>query len=355
MKRYNWGIKELKAYLRESPSSNIICFGSGMVAQHVRDIFQQDELWERVVCFVDNDSDKQKTELAIGDSTFPIVAPLTLCEERYASDIIIILAEYTEAIEAQLAARADFAPQAYIVYSDINRRLLEETFNGEKANLYRLVQRDADTKIPPIIHYCWFGREQMPKEQAAYLQTWRRMCPDYTIMEWNELNYDLNVCRYVREAYETGNYAFVSDYVRMDVIYQYGGIYFDTDVELKKSMDWLRKYSAFFSYGKWPAVNSGCGFGAVPRSELIKEMRDCPRKNIPFVREDGKLNRTTNCYYESAVLQKHGFKMDFSTQMIEDVLVLSPLFFPSSVHTELIQTESAWIMAQHYDVGSWRK
>lgn len=355
MKKCDMMLGEIRDFLRRYPDSNVICFGTGMVAQHVKHIFEKYGLWERVCCFVDNDPDKQGEVVSVGDMVFPIVAPAELYQKKYSSDIVIILSEYTEQIEKQLTEQLGFTPQLYIDYPYVNEQMIRESIESEKNNFYKIIKKEAKDKIPPILHCCWFGSKEMPKDQAAYLQTWKEICPNYIVMVWNESNYDLNACRYVREAYETKNYAFVSDYVRMDVVYHYGGIYLDTDVELKQNLDWLRKYKAFFAYGKWPAVNSGCGFGAEPHSELIREIRDCPRKNISFVMENGRLNKTTNCYYESVILEKHGFRMDFLTQIVEDVLLLSPLFFPSITHMNILESESSFIMAQHHDAGSWRK
>lgn len=355
MKKLDWGMEELSAYLQQTQNAGIVCFGAGMVAQHVKYFFEIYNLWDRVRCFVDNDPDKQGKLISIGKRIFPIINPLELRKERYASDFILILVEYTEQIEKQLLEQKYLKPLFYLKYLSINREIIRKSFTYEKSNIFKMVQKKSEMKIPPILHYCWFGHGEIPPEQQNCLRTWKRYCPDYTIMMWDESNYNVNVCKYVREAYETKNYAFVSDYARMDVVYQYGGIYLDTDVEIKQNLDWLRNYRAFFSYGKWPAINSGCGFGAEPQSELVRTIRDYPRKYIPFIMENGKWNRTTNCYYESVVLEEYGFCMNFLSQIVEDVLVLSPLFFPSSLHMDLIEKESAFIMAQHHDAGSWRE
>ena len=86
--------------------------------------------------------------------------------------------------------------------------------------------------IPKIIHYCWFGGNPLPEDAKKYIESWRKYCPGYEIKEWNESNFDINCCDYVREAYEAKKWAFVSDYARFYILYQYGGLYFDTDVEM---------------------------------------------------------------------------------------------------------------------------
>ena len=94
--------------------------------------------------------------------------------------------------------------------------------------------------IPKVIHYCWFGRNPLPEPAKRCIEGWQRVCPAYEIREWNEENYDIgSACAFVRDAYRSRKWAFVSDYVRLDVVYRYGGIYLDTDVELLRAPDEL--------------------------------------------------------------------------------------------------------------------
>lgn len=88
--------------------------------------------------------------------------------------------------------------------------------------------------IPKIIHYCWFGGKPLPEEAKCFIDTWKKYCPEYHIQQWNENNFDINQNQYCREAYAAKKWAFVADYVRLKVLYEYGGIYMDTDVEIKK-------------------------------------------------------------------------------------------------------------------------
>ena len=92
--------------------------------------------------------------------------------------------------------------------------------------------------IPKMIHYCWFGGNPLPESTKKYIRTWKQFLPDYKITEWNETNFDIQSApAYVREAYEAKKYAFVSDYVRVQKLLQYGGIYFDTDVEVVRPFE----------------------------------------------------------------------------------------------------------------------
>ena len=102
---------------------------------------------------------------------------------------------------------------------------------------YQRMKKMSDNCIPKIIHYCWFGGNPLPELAQKCIESWKKYCPDYEIKRWDETNFDLDCCDYVREAYQEKKWAFVSDYARFKILYEYGGVYFDTDVELIKPID----------------------------------------------------------------------------------------------------------------------
>ena len=102
--------------------------------------------------------------------------------------------------------------------------------------------------IPKIIHYCWFGGAELPEKDRKCIESWKKFCPDYQIIEWNENNYDVTKNTYMYQAYQAKKWGFVPDYARLDIIYQHGGIYLDTDVELVKNLDSLLENDAFMGF-----------------------------------------------------------------------------------------------------------
>ena len=127
--------------------------------------------------------------------------------------------------------------------------------------------------IPKVIHYCWFGGKPLPENCKQIMKSWREQCKDYEIIEWNEKNYDVEKNAYMREAYNSGRFGLASDYARLDIIYQNGGIYLDTDVELLKPLDdflYQRGFAGFNMNG----VSTGLGVGAIKGLPIIKDMRD---------------------------------------------------------------------------------
>lgn len=131
--------------------------------------------------------------------------------------------------------------------------------------------------IPKVIHYCWFGRNSLPPLAEKCIASWRKFLPEYEIKEWNEDNFDVNIIPYTAEAYAAKKYAFVSDYARFWILYHYGGVYFDTDVEVIKPMDDILAAGAFMGCeesGANTTVAPGLGIAAYAGTPLYKRLLD---------------------------------------------------------------------------------
>lgn len=146
--------------------------------------------------------------------------------------------------------------------------------------------------IPKIIHYCWFGGKEKPEDVKKYIASWKKYCPDYEIKEWNESNFDIHENDYCREAYEAKKWAFVTDYVRLKALYEEGGFYMDTDVEVVKSLDPLRVYDAVSGYESQTHIPTGT-IGACRDNEWIGMLLK-DYENRHFINNDGTLDTTTN-------------------------------------------------------------
>lgn len=128
--------------------------------------------------------------------------------------------------------------------------------------------------IPKIIHYCWFGGNEKSPLIKRCIESWKKFCPDYEIKEWNESNFDVNCNAYVKKAYEMKKWAFVADYARFYVLYQYGGVYLDTDVQLVKNIDELRLKGKFAGFGNDEIVNTGLILATEKNDWLCKKVMD---------------------------------------------------------------------------------
>ncbi len=207
--------------------------------------------------------------------------------------------------------------------------------------------------IPKIIHYCWFGKNPLPKLAKKCIRSWKKYCADYKIIKWNEENFDISSApQYVQQAYKAKKWAFVTDYVRLKVVYDYGGIYLDTDVEIIKGIDHLLCNKAFFGFQDNNSIATGLGFGSNKHTEILyKMMQDY--SNILFINEDGEFDLTACPERNSHVFNDFGFILNGKTQKINDITVFSKEFFcPKDWLTgELIITENTYTI--HHFSASW--
>lgn len=208
--------------------------------------------------------------------------------------------------------------------------------------------------IPKKIHYCWFGGNPKPKLAKKCIKSWKKFCPDYEIIEWNEENFDISSCPlYVRQAYEAKKWAFVTDYVRLQIIYAKGGIYFDTDVEIIKPLDDLLRYSAFFGFED-KFIATGLGFGAEKGIELLKELMD-DYKDIPFLLPDGTFDITVCPKRNTNVFLKHGLIQNNTLQIIDDnIVILPPSYLCPIDYSSGVKKISSDTISIHHFSASWK-
>lgn len=184
--------------------------------------------------------------------------------------------------------------------------------------------------IPKKIHYCWFGGNPLPGSAIRCIESWRKFFPDYEIIEWNERNFDVNAVPYTRQAYEAKKYAFVSDYARFKILYEQGGLYFDTDVEVIKPFDDILCRGAFMGMEltapQSGAVNPGLGLGVAPGLGLLKELIDgyATRR---FINPDGTYDTTTIVTYTTDLLIQKGLQSTNDIQIVDGVTIYPKEYF----------------------------
>ena len=211
--------------------------------------------------------------------------------------------------------------------------------------------------IPKVIHYCWFGRNPLPESAVKCINSWKKFFPDYEIKEWNEDNFDVNMIPYTREAYEAKKYAFVSDYARFWVLYNYGGLYFDTDVEVIRSMGDIINRGPFMgieieSRINVPQVNPGLGLGVNPGLGLYKDILDYYQA-LSFFGTDGNPNEITVVKHTTNVLIKNGLKATNNIQEIAGIWIYPADYFNplDSLTGKLKITDNT--RSIHWYMNSW--
>lgn len=208
--------------------------------------------------------------------------------------------------------------------------------------------------IPKVIHYCWFGGRPHPESVVRCMDSWRRVLPDYRIIEWNETNFDVNTNDYTREAHSAGKFAFVTDYVRLKVLHDYGGIYMDTDVEVLKSLDRFLHHAAFSGFEDETRIPTAV-MGSQAGNEWIGLLL-ADYDGLHFRGTDGQEDLTTNVSRITRTTHDHyGLAMDNRFHEIPGVLTLYPkdYFCPKSYGTGII-TRTANTHAIHHFSGTWR-
>ena len=202
--------------------------------------------------------------------------------------------------------------------------------------------------IPKKIHYCWFGRGEKPKLAQKCIASWKKYMPDYEIIEWNEDNFDVNRKVYTQICYKEKKFAFLTDYLRLLIINEHGGLYFDTDVEVVRSFDNLLECGAFFGFETSQYANTGEGFGAEPGHPAVQQML---KEYEPFL--DG-LHGTIGCpHLNTEALLKLGLKQNGQLQILGDVIVYpSDYFNPMDSTTGVIKRTKNTYSIHRYSM-SW--
>ena len=192
--------------------------------------------------------------------------------------------------------------------------------------------------INKVIHYCWFGGNPKSDLINRCIESWKKYCPDYDIIEWNEANFDINMFEYTKQAYKEKKYAFVSDVARLYIIYNYGGIYLDTDIELKDSLDDFLEYDGWFNWESNLFIATGLGFGAKKENKVVKDMLD-DYKCKEFYKKDGNIDLTPCPKTNTLSLLKHNkiIKRDGTTHIHNNIIFCNAKLY----NTKLINHQAA--------------
>lgn len=206
--------------------------------------------------------------------------------------------------------------------------------------------------IPKIIHYCWFGGNPLPEDVKKYIASWKKYCPDYEIRQWDESNFDVTQNEYCYEAYQSKKWAFVSDYARLKILEQFGGIYLDADVEVCKSLDSFLEYGAFSGFETENKIPTGT-WGACKHNEWIKDLLSYYDSHHFVI--NGNFNLTTNVEIVSKMtIHKYGIKLDGTYQIFGDNNVIFPFDYfcaKDMMDGKIKKTKNTYTI--HHFAGSW--
>lgn len=314
--------KELAEYIRNM-NKKVYIYGAGMIGSIViPSFFKKYKIEKYAKAYIDNDKRKQGKYVDFGSDKIAIHSSDYINNVDKNDLILITNSNYSpvlsmlDTVKQIDKVKTVIFPIVEAIEAGKNKHMLDITTTSSLSN----------DLIPKVIHYCWFSGKEMPDYLKRCVDSWHQFCPDYEIKRWDESNYDITKNVYMKQAYEAKKWGFVPDYARLDILYNYGGFYLDTDVELIKSLDTLRGQEAFCGVEKWGNINMGGCSGAVKQHTMIKRMLDY-RENIPFVYKDGTYNLETCGVYETKPFIEEGMSVDNTTQRIHNMTVFSSDFF----------------------------
>lgn len=324
----------------------IIMFGAGVIGQITApEILKKYELLQYLECYLDNNSVKWGDYIDVYGKSYEIKSPQYLTECTNDIVVFINISRFADVVEQLKQMTCTEKMTAYIMpMMCIHNWCSEKSVGTPKLSEVPL--------IPKVIHYMWLGGKSLPDSLKYCIDLWKKVCPDYEIIEWNESNYDISKHPYMQQAYAKQAYGFVPDYARIDILYNYGGFYMDTDIELKKSLDELRYQEAFVGLEKWQVVNFGGCSGAVKGHPMVKKFLDA-RKNVYFLDQSGVQNKNTCGFYDTKVILDNGYKMDGTTQCLNGMNIYAYDFFHPYDYMSGINNETENTRSVHHFNGGW--
>ncbi len=347
----NLFLENLKKEIRIK-GTDIFCFGSGKAFDNFFNEFSQYDLLKYVKAIADNKyHNKERGIKNIQNIVIPIISIEQMVHDINIGDVILITtAAYREVI-SQLEQIVKLKNIDYCLYFML--KIKQNDYDRLRIPIPVKLSIYNDIRIPKTIHYCWFGKKGIPVQYKKWMESWKKYCPDYQIIEWNESNYDIHKNRYISEAYKKEKWAFVSDYVRIDVVNEYGGVYLDTDIELLKNIDDLLMNDAFCGFESPDYVAFGLGFGAVKGNRILAEIKEY-YDNTSFILEDGTLNLKACPVIQTEIMKRHGLKCDGTFQIVDRMTVLpSRILCGMSPHSFRVEKNPVCTYAIHHYAASW--
>ncbi|MCD8000821.1 MAG: hypothetical protein LUH21_26755 [Clostridiales bacterium] len=319
-----------------------VIYGAGEQFENMLASYQEAEIWNRIAFVVDQY--KAGKTITVLRHQFDVIslAEFIAKADCIQLELIITIEKYTEVIrELNGIDRLD-GMNCFLWYGFL--RVHTGKYYGKRIRFLPV----KNYNIPRKIHYCWFGGKPPGAEAVHCIDSWKRNNPDYEIVEWNEKNFNTASNQYVKEAYEAGKYGFVSDYARHAVLAQFGGFYFDVDVELFSSLEPLRHQRGFISFESLNLLNSGSGFAAEADDPFAAALRDA-YADRPFRLSGSRINETPCAVYETEYFKKLGVRIDDTYQSIEDFLILPhEVFAPVNQYSGALELTDNTMGIHHF-------
>lgn len=345
MRFVNGNIDDFKTAVK---GKKLICFGAGQVLRNFMEEYATYHLERSVLCIADNRYGQMSPQIRIAETEIPVVSVEQLLHLKNITILISCraIADVYQQLNVYPELKDVSCWAANFIRSETRIQLEKSRWlpSSHKLTKEPLIQKK--------IHYCWFGRKPIPQKNLEWMKSWKKYCPDYEIIRWDEDNYDVTKNAYMHEAHQAGKWGFVPDYARLDIIYHYGGIYLDTDVELVRNLDALLYQKAFAGIDSSRNISLGLGFGAQQGCQIIKELRDM-YDTKSFLNKDETYNLTAAPTLQRAFFHEKGYVNHGDYQIIDGLTVYpEKVFSAKCIWTGRIMPTKHTFSIHHFD-GSW--
>lgn len=336
---------DLDKFNEENKNSPIVLIGAG---KNAREILENQD-WN--IRYVIDSNAESIGKIAKKDGTYIDVVDWKAGDANIREDdIIIITPSDFNNVEDKIKSYLRLGAKKKYIYI-ILKALQWDKERRVASEAPFIISQSNENKIPKVIHYFWFSGDPFPEKVKRCLDSWRVYCPDYEIIEWNSTNYRTDNV-FCNAALNNRDWAFASDFGRCDVLYRYGGIYLDTDVELVKNIDDLLCDEGFMCFESKEGVDPGSGMGAIPGHHIMKEIRD-KYYDISYYNDDGTVNHPNIIRIYTDVLIKYGLIGNAEYQRIAGFAIYPPLLMsPYSYMTGRLQQYDRTYGIHHW-VSAW--
>lgn len=333
----------MKAFSERCVNKKIACYGIGGEFERIIKAYSNYKWIDNIAYLVDGNERKQGISIKIYEHEY-IVSSLVSITRNICKDTIFFITctSYYEVFNFLQTIKELDECECYIFHFMYS---LSENDNF-------MIKQTNEKIIPSKIHYCWFGGGELPDLYKKCIDSWYRWCPSYEIIRWDENNCNIDEIPFTRQAYDCNKFGFVPDYFRLKIIYENGGIYLDTDVEILKNIDALCYNDAFCGLEFPGEANLGLGFGARKNHPMIKYLME-RYKTMSFVNYDGSLNEIASPVFQSEDLIKHGMSYENKLQIINEMTIYPiEVLSPQNVYTGITNISKNSYLWHHFD-GSW--
>lgn len=330
----------------KTEDSKIVIFGTGVIGSTVTpEILKLHGLIDRIAYCIDNDRTRWNTTIEMCGREVGICSPEILKEIAGRLTVLVTISRYHGVLEQlqQMEGTQNFS--CYIIPAMCISNFHNDGGKG-------VIRTSEHAIIPKKIHYMWLGGKPIPENLQRCIDSWKRYCPEYEIIRWDETNYDVHKNLFVAQAYDNKRYGFVPDYARIELLYEHGGIYLDTDVELQRSLDDLLYQEAFCGVEKWQVLNFGGCSGAVKGHRSLEPfLENWSRRTL--VRADGTLDNISSGLIDTSVALRGGYVINGQNQAVMGMNIYAyDYFHPYDYMSGKLEKTEDTFSVHHFN-GGW--